>query len=498
MSGFAVEPTVAATPPRPAHPVVELLRRYRAIFSAAWAMRAQLAGPKLQTEEAAFLPAALSLQLTPVHPAPRRFALAICALFAIALTWACFGRVDIVAVAPGRIVVSDGSKNVQPLETSVVKAIYVKDGDHVTAGQPLIDLDSTDAHADSQRAGSDRTAALSEMLRTRALLAALQGGHAPQLGAIPADPDWKKADDQEAHQQLATEWADITAKTAKLQAEALHRQAEIATVDEQIGKLQATLPMLRRREDDFKALSDQGYVASHETQDRARERVEMEKDLATAQARRIEAEAALREAQTELASYRSETGRTLRERETQAELKSAESTQDQHKSAQHVLFAHLKSPVTGTVQQLAVHTAGGVVTPAQVLLVVIPDHAQVTAEVELENKDVGFVREGQRAAIKLETFPFTRYGTIEAAVTTVAADAVTDDKRPKDPATGQTQAYFPARLTLERGDIDVDGKMIHLTPGMNLTAEIKTGRRRVIDYLISPVKQRLDESAHER
>jgi hemolysin D len=129
---------------------------------------------------------------------------------------------------------------------------------------------------------------------------------------------------------------------------------------------------------------------------------------------------------------------------------------------------------------------------------VIPDHAEVTAEVELENKDVGFVREGQRAAIKLETFPFTRYGTIEAAVTTVAADAVTDDKRPKDPATGQTPAYFPARLTLERGDIDVEGKSIHLTPGMNLTAEIKIGRRRVIDYLISPLRQHLGESIRER
>ena len=158
-----------------------------------------------------------------------------------------------------------------------------------------------------------------------------------------------------------------------------------------------------------------------------------------------------------------------------------------------MLFAHLASPVAGTVQQLAVHTAGGVVTPAQVLLVIIPDHAHVTAEVELENKDVGFVREKQHTAIKLETFPFTRYGTIDAEVATVAADAVTDDRRAKDPTTGQTPAYFPARLTLARGDIDVDGKLIHLSQGMNVTAEIKTGRRRAIDYLLSPLKQHLNE-----
>jgi len=267
-------------------------------------------------------------------------------------------------------------------------------------------------------------------------------------------------------------------------------------VDEQLRKLRATLPMARQRESDVKALSDQGYVATHEKEDRTRERVEMERDLTTTEARRVEAEAALREADSALISYRSETGRTVRERQSQAQLKRDQASQDVVKGAQHVQLARLVSPVTGTVQQLAVHTSGGVVTPAQVLLVVIPDHAQVTAEVELENKDVGFVREGQHAAIKLETFPFTRYGTIEATVTTLSADAVVDDKRPRNEA-GQVPAYFPARLTLAKGEIDVDGRTIHLSPGMNVTAEIKTGRRTVIDFLISPLKQRLDESIRE-
>jgi hemolysin D len=479
------------------HPLRELLGRYRRVFAAVWAVRHELAGPRLHAEEAAFLPAALSLQATPVHPAPRRAAIAICALFAVALLWACVGQIDIVAVASGRIVVSDGSKTVQPLEASVVKAIHVRDGDHVVAGQPLIDLDATDARADTQRAGSDRAAAISEMLRTRALFDALQADRRPVLPEAPPAEGWTTADRADAQAQLQTEWADITARLAKLEAEAAHRRAEIATIDEQVAKLETTLPMARQREADFKSLSEQGFLGAHQTQDRARERIEMERDLATTRARRAESEAALREAEQAARAYRSETGRSLRERQAQAELKRAETTQDVAKSAQHVQLAHLTSPVTGTVQQLAIHTTGGVVTPAQVLLVVIPDHAQVTAEVELENKDVGFVHEGQVAAIKLETFPFTRYGTVEARITTVAADAVVDDRRPKD-STGQSPAFFPARLTLARGDIRVDGRLIHLTPGMNLTAEIKTGRRRVIDYLASPLEQHLDESAHER
>ena len=117
-----------------------------------------------------------------------------------------------------------------------------------------------------------------------------------------------------------------------------------------------------------------------------------------------------------------------------------------------------------------------VVTPAQVLMVIVPQDAQVSAEVVIDNKDIGFVQAGQVAAIKLETFPFTRYGTVDAVVRSVTADAVSDDKK---------GAIFPALLTLKQSAIDVDGKRIRLSPGMNVTAEIKTGKRRVIEYLLS-------------
>ncbi len=489
-------PTPAAAEPGPLR---ALLARHGLVLRAAWAMRKELAGPSLLADEAGFLPAALSLQHTPVHPAPRRAALVICALFVFAIAWACLGRIDIVAVAPGRIVVSDGSKTVQPLENGVVKAILVSDGDHVAAGQLLVELDATQSVADGRRVVQDRSSEISESLRTRALIAALQDARhgAPVLGAAPADAPWKDDERLAAQTQLATEWADITAKIARLEAEAAHRAAEVETAREEVDKLQTTLPLARQREEDMKSLSTQGYVASHTTQDRTRERIELEKDLATARARKVEAEAGLGESRQGLASYRSETMRTLRERESQADLKRTEFDQEAAKTNQRTQLARLVAPVAGTVQQLAVHTAGGVVTAAQVLLVVIPDHAQVTAEVQLENKDVGFVRQGQAVAIKLETFPFTRYGTLAATVTTITADAVVDEHGPRN-AAGQPMATFPARLTLARGTIDVDGRMIGLTPGMNVTAEIKTGRRRVIDYLLSPLHESVAESARER
>lgn len=471
---------------QPRHPLRELAARYGAIFKAAWAQREQLAGPKRLADERAFLPAALALQETPPHPAPRRAAIALCALFLIALLWAVFGQVDIVAVAQGRIIVSQRSKLIQPLETSVVKSIHVKDGDKVRAGQLLIALDATGTQADANRIRQERGAQWAELLRTQSLLRSLFSASPPQLAE---HKQLTAAELVVAQAQLHSDWADISAKLAKLEAEIARRKAEIATAEQMVAKLQATLPLAEARERDFKALSEQGFVAGHAGQDRARERIELERDLATALARRSEAQAALRESEQIRLAYRAETERQLRERFSQAELKTRQLSEEGAKAEQRQALTQLSAPVDGTVQQLAVHTAGGVVTPAQVLLVLVPDEAAVSAEVVLENKDVGFVRAGQAATIKLETFPYTRYGTVSASVSSISADAVNDEKR---------GAIFPATLLLEQAELQVDGKRIKLAPGMNLTAEIKTGRRRVIDYLLSPLQKNLDESMKER
>jgi len=467
----------AAATPR--HPLIELMARYKAIFNAAWAARHELAGPKRLADETAFLPAALSLQETPAHPAPRRAAWAVCALFVIALVWSIVGQIDIVAVAQGRIVVSDNTKTLQPLEASVIKRVLVKDGDTVQAGQVLVELDATNASADGASVQEQLNAMVSEERRTTALLAALR------LDRPPVLKDGNPRDGA----QLQAEWQDITAKLAKLDAEHVRRQAEFATVRETIAKLEATLPIVRQREADFKSLSDQGFMGAHAGQDRMRERIEQERDLATQKARLTEALAALSESENTRRSYVAETQRTLSDRQAQASSKREQLTQERSKAEQRSRLTQLTAPVSGTVQQVAVHTNGGVVTPAQVLMVIVPKDAHVTAEVVIDNKDIGFVNAGQAAAIKLETFPFTRYGTVEAKVSSVTADAVNDEKR---------GAIFPATLSLSQNSIAVDGKRITLSPGMNVTAEIKTGKRRVIEYLLSPVQTAVSESLGER
>lgn len=474
----------AASPSGPSgarapHPAAELLGRYARVLGAAWARRHELAGPARLADERAFLPAALSLQETPVHPAPRRLMALLMALTACALAWSCLGEVDIVAVAPGRVVIAERSKTVQPLEPGVVRAIHVRDGDRVRAGQVLLELDPTQADADGNAVAAHSRTAAAELRRAELLLDSLRAGqllpHAalePQQAAL-----------------LAAEWADIGARAGRMDAEIERRHRELATVAQAVAKLRATLPLARQREADYAALGREGLVAAHAAQDRARERLELERDLAAQQARHAEVEAALAESRQARAAEAAAVLRALAERAAKARAELAQLAQQGAKSRQRQRLTQLTAPVSGTVQQLAVHTAGGVVTSAQPLMVIVPDGGSVTAEVHIANLDIGFVREGQPAQVKLETFPFTRYGTVPATVRRVSADAVVDDKG---------GAYFTATIAFDRDTLDVEGRQVRLAAGMNLAAEITTGRRRVIDYLTQPAHQALAESLRER
>lgn len=494
-----------------------LTGRHAAVLGWAWRHRRQAEAAPRTADEQAFLPAALSLQETPVHPAPRRTAWLLMALFALALAWACIGKVDIVAVAPGRIIVGERSKIVQPLERSIVKQVLVRDGDRVTAGQALVELDPTRAMADTAVIQAQVISAAAEALRARLLQETLDDIRLlapvwPALSAtrvlsrsgaaIAADigvamRDLRQfpfplAERQAAMAQMEAEWRDIAARLNRFAAESRRRQAEVSTVAESVAKLQVTLPLARQREDDFKALAAQGFVASHAGQDRTRERIELERDLDTQRARLLETMAGSDESDSARAAYLAETRRALAQREAQARLQYQLATQERAKAVQRERQTVLTAPVSGVVQQLAVHTIGGVVTEAQSLMVIVPDDAPgapVVAEVALDNKDIGYVRAGQAAEVKLETFLFTRYGTVPATVQRVTADAVTDETR---------GAIFPARLLLASNAIDVDGRQMRIGPGMNITAEIKTGQRRLIEFLLSPVQRAGSESLRER
>lgn len=464
----------------------DILRRYGQVFRAAWAERRALEPIQRTREELAFLPAHLELTETPLSPAPRVSLWIIMTLFCIALLWACFGKLDVVAVAPGKTITSSRTKIIQPAETAVVRRILVHDGQEVKQGDLLIELDATSTTADSRKAVEALLSARLAAARSAALVQAIDTATPPVMspdGDLPADRF-------EATQRLAfSEYAAFAAKKQSLQAMVQQKQAELRTVESAIVPLEQYLEISRTRVTDYEKLLDKNYVPRQEYLLRKQERINAERDLAGQRSRRSELQSAIVGAREELAVTVTDTRRQLLDELRHAREQILQFEPEVVRTTQRNALMELHAPVTGTVQQLAVHTVGGVVTPAQPLLSVVPKNDQMEVEATVLNQDIGFVRPGQRATIKIESFPYTRYGYIEGVVESVSHDAIQDEK---------LGLVFRARVKMEKTALLIDGVTINLTSGMALTAEIKTTRRRVIDYLLSPLQKHTEEALRER
>lgn len=464
----------------------ELLGRYGVAFADAWQHRADMHGGKRLAHEAQFLPAALSLQETPVSPAPRVAMWMLIVFAALAVLWASVGSIDVVATAQGKVVPSDRVKTIQSLETATVKAIHVAEGQLVKAGDVLIELDATAAQADQDRVQSELGTAQLQLGRGRALLAALDDGHVPKLERPPRIEDAKFA---QAQSLLAGQLAEVAAKEGRIASEIAKREAELHSTQEMVRKLELTAPIAKQRAEDFKNLVDQNFVSKHGYLEREQARIELEADLATVRSRLKEVEAALREARGQRSELIAETRRLSLDSVADGYQKVAALEQDLLKARAREKLLRLTAPVDGTVQQLVVHTISGVVTSAQPLMVIVPRDHPLEVEAFLENKDVGFVRVGDASEVKVETFPYTKYGTIRATVSAVSHDAINDEKR---------GLVYAVRVALDATSLNVDGLSVRLSPGMAVSVEIKTGRRQVLDYFLAPLMQHAKESLRER
>lgn len=468
------------------HATLDLLRRYGAVFRHVWALRRDLDPPPRLAHEAAFLPAALELQETPVSPVPRIVAWLLMAFALLALVWAIFGHIDVVATAQGKIVPNAGSKLIQPIETAAVRAIHVIDGQAVKAGQVLVELDATVARADSTRSANELATAQLQSARSRALLAALASGRAPRIESPSGIAVERVAQEQRI---LDGQYGEYLARAQRIDAEISKREAERRSTEEIVRKLEQTVPIARQRAEDFKGLVDKNFISKHGYLEKEQVRIEQEADLQTQKSRLRELAHAIDEARGQRAALTAETRRTALDSVNEAEQKGTAHGQELLKSDTRAKLMTLTAPVDGTVQQLAIRTVGGVVTPAQALMVIVPRDDALEVEAMLENKDIGFVNAGQEAEVKIETFPFTKYGTIPAKLTHVSHDAISDEKR---------GLIYSTRAKLQRATIQVEDKTVNLTAGMAVSVEIKTGKRRVIEYFLSPLLQRGSESLRER
>ncbi len=460
--------------------------------------------PSWGADEREFLPAALEIVETPASPTLRITAAVIVLCLVTAFIWSFLGHVDIVATAPGKIIARERTKIIQPFETGVVRAIHVADGDQVEVGQALLELDPTLSEADRTRYREVLLAARLDQARLGSLLS---GSASDPFAGISAPPDLVDA----ARARLEAERREESSKLAQLDHQMAQKRAEQAGSAAQIAKIDASLPLVRGRAQIRGTLMDREFGSKYEYLEAQQQVVEMEHERVAQQRKEEEALAGEAEITSQRAQTEAEYKRKRLEDLAKANHDASEAADELAKAEKRTELQSLTAPVAGVVQDLSVHTLGGVVTPAQQLLRIVPSHGGIEVDAIIANQDVGFVAVGQEAEIKVETFPYTRYGLIRGRVREIASDAVTEPQDAQPPTNGSQSAsdqptaiersqrlVYMARIELEQTSLNVEGRSIELAPGMAITAEIKTGRRRVLDFLLSPLQSYAHDSLRER
>lgn len=463
-----------------------------------------------KTEDTArqFMPAALEILETPASPIGRAVAATVMLFFALAIAWATFGYVDIIASATGKVLPSGRTKTIQPLDTGIVSAILVKDGDRVTAGQVLVELDDTTTGAERQRVGHDLIANLLDVARLTAIQKSFANLSAPSdldpPAAAPAN------DVSRSRAALLAQASEQSAKIASISQQVGQKKAEARSTEAAVAKIDASLPLLedtlsiRKRAMDIQFGNKIAWLeAMTRLTDLHNDRILQERKLAEIEAARLALDQQL--AQTR-AGFERQVLVDLSEAQRKVDVLKQDFVKAQQKSIERVL----RAPIDGTVQQLALHTVGGVVTPAQQLMSIVPNKSEIEVEAMISNRDIGFVDAGQNAEIKVDTFNFTRYGLLHGKVTNVSQDAIVREK-PADKATAQKagalsessepqgqELLYSARISLKEKSMLIENKLVNLVPGMAVTAEIKTGERRIVEYLMSPLLRYQKESLRER
>ena len=467
---------------------------------------------QLTAADREFLPASLEILVTPPSPIARALLLTICSLFFLALAWSYFGWIDIYAVAPGKFQPIGGSKVVQPLEPGIVTAIYVENGSHVNAGDVLLALDPTETAADREAQARDLEAASAEASRRKVAIVA---AHTETLEPLPIEFATNISDPVRRREEgvLAADLAQLRSSIASFKAQLTEKLATKERLTTTIAAREKLIALAKERVAMRERLDAMGSGARAQTIESLEQ---LETQITTDTGDRgqlIETDAAMRSLERKGEEATTQFIADQSQKLAEVERKRDHLEQDLIKAQSKANHTELRAPITGTVQQLSVSSLGQVVASGQSLLTIVPLGGSIEVQAMIENQDIGFVEVGQSAVMKVDAFPFTRYGTINGVVEKVSRDAV--DQRdatvlsdaanaakpqssaPSSPAKTQ-DLVFPATIQVTQRSINIDGKEVALIPGMGVSVEIKTGRRRAIDYLLSPLREIGSRAGSER
>ena len=463
-----------------------MIARHARAFADAWrAENERRRTGKREWIDTEFLPAALEVTETPPSPIGRAILWTIIVAAISAIVWACLAHVDTVAVAEGRLVPEGRLRSVEAAEQGVIRAIHVREGQHVTKGQVLIELDPTVAEAEADTARTELSTAMLTRARDNALLGYTGGSGS----AFVPPPEADKLAVQAERQLVASRVDEYRAKLASVSERKAGAEAAVAGAQAEIVKLRRTLPLLKEALDLQQGLAAQGFGARQKLLQQQQAYVTAEQDLQGQIAKLAEARAQVASIQGEAAQAREEfVGKAAQER---ADAEGVVMTRGNvvREANQKRGLQRLTAPVSGTVQEVTVTNVGEVPEVGKPLVTIVPDGEPLVVEALLLNRDAGFVRTGMKASIKFEAYPFTRYGVLPARVLRVSPDATVDQQR---------GLVFPIRLRLENAHLEVEGHPAALAPGMSVTAEVITGSRTLIEYLWSPMSRALHEAGRER
>ena len=431
-----------------------------------------------------FMPAALEVLHRPPAPYSRAMLLFIILFSVFVISWAVVGKMDIVVTAPGKVVPMGKVKVIQPLETGIVRKIYVQDGQQVERGDPLLELDSTENRADRRALEKELLVAQMEIARLTA-----QMKHQDTLVHYPVEADEGLV--RKYNRILNSARREYRQRIVTLNSEIHRTQAEMETLTASVHRLEESVRLSEALFAKKKRLADRGIITSAEYIQAEIEIVSARKSLQTEKNRLTEAKTRITKAREQKQLVKAEYRHQLLDKMSEAEKKQGALSEQLVKITNRQVNATLKSPVNGIVQQLAIHTIGGVATAAQPLMVVVPIDGGLEVQANVLNRDIGFVDTGQAVSVKVDAYPFTRHGDLGGVLEWVGKDSVVD----------QTLGpVYPVRVSLQQYEVpkEVNGRQGEVSPGMTVTADIRIGRRRIIEYFLGPILRYKDRSLRER
>jgi hemolysin D len=449
-------------------------------------------GDRIQADPRDFQPALMRLQDSPPSPLGRRVLWAALIFLTALLIWAIFGRLDIVAVAEGKLVPDTYLKIVQPTDAGVVKEILVKENQSVKAGQVLIRMDTALSE-------SDLKALTADYHNKRIALRRIDA----QLAGLPFLP---RADEPPAlfAQVLAQYTANRQAYENALAQErtTLEKARHDLTATQEVRKkLVQTLPHYRQQAAAYEKLLGEGFAGKLMHTDKQRELIEKEQDLLAQEAVIASAQGTILQEQKKIEQITADYRRQLQTERVDIASQLEKSSQEMAKQEHRNTYLELKAPQDGVVKDLATHTVGTVTSPGTILMTLVPIDEHLRAEVWVKNDDIGFIHPTQSVKVKVAAFTFQKYGMVQGQVAQVSADA--SEQGANDGQQGQAKARgdrftYKTMIDLKAQLLETDGAKHRLTPGMQVSAEIHLGTRSVLEYLLSPVTKAFREAARER